>query len=333
MSHAADEAPKRGRPRKERYASLQGGFWKSKKVRRLSLEARGVLVMAWSYCASEMTDGAVPIEMLEMWGGPRWQRIRKELTARHPTSDGSRGEPFISFVDGEIDAHCHDFLDFNIARAEWESMLERDRSRPRKRGEFPTGNPTGNGSDIRRDSGEVPTGDSAGFPRSPADFPAGRSDEDEDEDESHLDRSGGGEPGRAGAPGEPARTTPRIIEPPGAAGIAELAYDAAIRAKGGAYAVRDGDASAFRTVVDSAAPFRGVRTLRAVLDEWATDYVAAKDRHRPAWWAEYAQERASNGGQPVRRAKSRRGFDPPAPSSAFVDTEITRDLFRKGPDR
>lgn len=106
-----------------RYARLMGNLWRNPKVRRLSNEALGVLVRAWSYAADEMTDGRVPVDMLEMWARPkRWASVRAELTARHPEADGSRGEPFISIADGALDAQAHDFTDHNISAEGWRAQ-------------------------------------------------------------------------------------------------------------------------------------------------------------------------------------------------------------------
>ncbi|UJR81469.1 hypothetical protein [Sandaracinus amylolyticus] len=186
---------KRGRPRRERYALLMGGLWKNPKIRRISNEALGVLTRAWSYAASEMTDGLVPVEMLEMWAKPkRWPAIRAELTARHPASDGCRGEPLIAIDAGEIDALCHDFTTINITRANWEKQLEADRNRKGPKGGFPDGNPTGNGPGN-------PTGNDP-------DFQPDAPDEDEDEEISSLrSESRARDAGRSENP-KPAPTPP-----------------------------------------------------------------------------------------------------------------------------
>lgn len=152
---------KRGRPRKERYALLMGGLWRNAKMRRLSNEALGVLVRAWSYAADEMTDGVVPLEMLEMWAKPKnWPRIRAELI-KGDDVDGSR--PLIA-ISG-IDARMHDWTSVNISAAEWEAKLERDRTR--KSAHFPDGNPP-----------DIPPGIPSGIPPN---FQGSALDEDEDE--------------------------------------------------------------------------------------------------------------------------------------------------------
>lgn len=113
---------KPGRPRKERYCRLMGGFWRNAKVRRLSLEACGLLAKAWSYSADQMTDGRIPLEMLQAWAGKRFEKLMGELA------------PFLTIED--IDAVSHDWSEVNITAAEWEAKLESDRNRKR----FPPGN-------------------------------------------------------------------------------------------------------------------------------------------------------------------------------------------------
>lgn len=137
---------KRGRPRNERWARLRGGFWRNDKVRRLSLEARGLLATAWSYAADQATDGRVPLELLHAWGGKRATKLLAELA------------PFITIND--IDGICHDWLDHNISAAEYEATLEADRGRKRG-GDFPGGNPpdipvgNGPGNDTNFQSGAL----------------------------------------------------------------------------------------------------------------------------------------------------------------------------------
>lgn len=122
---------------KERYALLMGGFHKSTKVRRLSLEARGLLAMCWSYSASEMTDGRVPREYVEAWAGKRAKALLAELTAGEPGVEGRN--PMLT-IDG-IDVVCHGWLDVNISAAEHAAYLEKERSRKgqsgQKRGGIP----------------------------------------------------------------------------------------------------------------------------------------------------------------------------------------------------
>ena len=157
---------KRGRPRKERYARLMGGYWRNEKVRRLSLEARGLLVTAWSYAADNATDGRVPLELVRAWSGSRYARLMKELGA------------FLSVPPGSIDAIAHDWTQHNISAEEWEQHLEAENERKskRKREHFPAGKSPGKVEDI-------PPGNDPHF--------RGRAlDDDEDEDDHH-DREAG----------------------------------------------------------------------------------------------------------------------------------------------
>jgi hypothetical protein len=119
------EEAKRGRPRKERYAKLMGGFWRNDKARRLSLEARGLLMTAWSYAADQMTDGRVPVELLQAWAGKRYTKLMGELS------------PFLAVTD--IDAQCHDWLAHNISSEQWEGRLAKERERKRNSDHFPDG--------------------------------------------------------------------------------------------------------------------------------------------------------------------------------------------------
>jgi hypothetical protein len=183
---------KRGRPRKERYARLMGGCWRNPKVRRLSLEARGVLLMAWSYAADQATDGAVPLEMIEAWARGRYRKLLAELTG------GER--PFLTVADGAIDAMARDWTEHNIAVSEWETKLASDRKRKRNRGDFPTGNPP-----------DIPTGNPGGNPTGiPPTFQHGALDEDEDEDEDCSQRTPDPSETSAAEPEPPVRGKPRV---------------------------------------------------------------------------------------------------------------------------
>lgn len=167
---------KRGRPRKERYARLMGGFWRNDKIRRLSLEARGLLATAWSYAADQATDGRVPLELLEAWAKRRFKPIMAELTA------GER--PLLTVAEGDIDAVARDWDDVNITSAEWEKRLESDRKRKRKGGDPPIGKGSG-----------FPTGKSGGNPTgTPESLRRSALDEDEDEDEDDLPLGSGSRP-------------------------------------------------------------------------------------------------------------------------------------------
>lgn len=136
---------KRGRPRKERYARLMGGFWRNHKIRRLSLEARGLLATAWSYSSDQNTDGAIPVELLQAWGGRRYPKLMAELT-RGTDNDGDR--PLFVLAEGEIDAHANGWGDVNISVEAWEAKLESDRKRKPGKGDFPTGKGTGKSPDF-----------------------------------------------------------------------------------------------------------------------------------------------------------------------------------------
>lgn len=281
-----------GRPRKERYALLMGGLWRNPKIRRLSNEALGVLTRAWSYAADEMTDGAIPVEMLEMWARPkRWPAIKAELT-RGTDSDGDR--PLLTIADGAIDARANGWTDVNISAAKWEAHLEAERKRKGKRGEFPPGNPPGN-----------PSGRPPGF-RSTA------PDEDEDDDHESATRSQRG------------RATP--------AAIVESALVTALGAAKppGRLALRSGDA-AHLTEAANAMREADARPLRDVAAEWCPDFVAEFRVRTPRNLAMYAQSRLANGGAKVAslaRGKPS-GWQAPAPSSAFEATEITPEMFAK----
>lgn len=299
------------RPRKERYALLKGGFWRNGKVRRLSLEARGLLATAWSYAADQMTDGVVPLELLQAWAGKRAEKLLGELTAGRD-EDGHR--PLL-VIDG-IDATAHDWLDVNISRAEWERKLDRDKTSPRKRngkaignatgnqGVFPTGNPIGNVSDIQADALDEDE------------------DEDQEEDEDLRSRSLARSRGSVARARESAPVSARERAPEGSAGLAQLAYDRALRAGNrGAYVDRDGDASAFRTVADAAERCRGGRSLAEQLDAWADDFVRERRRlGRISWWAEWAQERAATGS-----AQTGAGYSPESTNHAREGVDELED--------
>jgi hypothetical protein len=145
---------------KQRYARLLGEFWRNPKVRRLSLEARGLLVTAWSYAADQMTDGVVPLELLQAWAGKRYASIMAELT-RGSEEPGDR--PMLSVAEGDIDAHSIGWEDVNITRDGWEetkraALARKEKSRATTRAVTPTSHVTdavtgGDVTDIPLDEG------------------------------------------------------------------------------------------------------------------------------------------------------------------------------------
>ena len=311
---------KRGRPRKERYARLMGGFWKNEKIRRLSLEARGLLVTAWSYAASEATNGKIPTELLEAWvsqsmrGKPlaakvkAYENIMAELTTGEDR-DGAR--PLLTIEDGAIDALAHDWTEINITMEEWEAKLAADRSR--KRRDFPSGNTGGN-----------PGGNSADFPTGKTrEYPTGKSADfqrvalDEDEDEDDLTDRRGAEAATGGslklAAEDPATAALRLVHDREAASerasikarrdaarTAEGAYTRAIEAAGGEFQAaakyRDDFVAVALTAKRVAA--RDGAPVRDVLERWARRYVAERKSRSPEWWLEKVTVWAAEGTAP-----------------------------------
>lgn len=144
------------RPRKARWCRLSGEFWRSPKVRQLSLAAVGLLVKAWSYASDQATDGRVPLEMLEAWAKKDWPKLREELT--RPITVTEKGvrrtcEPFLSIADGDDEASAHDWLKHNIAAADWDRKLAADRDR---KAWVSDRKPDGMATDIRSDSELAP---------------------------------------------------------------------------------------------------------------------------------------------------------------------------------
>lgn len=120
------------------------------------------------------------------------------------------------------------------------------------------------------------------------------------------DRSGSGS-------GSPIRTTTTSAvasvcdDDTGTGRYAQLALDEALRADGGAYVMRDGDAGHFRTVAESAQACRGKTGLRDLLNAWARDFVVEFRVRNARNFATYAQARAANGGKRIASAPTYRG--------------------------
>ena len=161
---------------KQRYARLLGDFWRNPKVRRLSLEARGLLVTAWSYCADHMTNGEVPLDLLRTWGGKRYAAIMAEL-CRGSEDPGDR--PFLAAPPDSIDAIVPGWGDVNITREEWDKAKADEADRKRTYRETKANVP----KDVPRDN--------AGTPESvPQDSLDEEEDKDEDEEESEKSAAG-----------------------------------------------------------------------------------------------------------------------------------------------
>ena len=92
------------------YARLMGGFWRNEKVEKVSLEACGLLVKAWSYSADKGTNGKIPLAILKAWAGKRFNRLFRELISAGFFSDSDQ-----IFDRSLTDSFtiCHDWLDHN----------------------------------------------------------------------------------------------------------------------------------------------------------------------------------------------------------------------------
>ena len=279
-----------------------GGFHRNKKVRRISLEARGLLATAWSYASDHSTDGAVPIEMIEMWCGKRFRSILAELTSG---SDTPGERPFISISEGDIDAHLHHFVGeegHNISRGEWEFQLISDRKRKRKSGEFPTGN----GAEFQTISGE---------------FPPRRSDKDKDKDLSFSSR-------RSVEPPQTALAGPDPAPDPGAR-ISELSarYPTELLAK-----VHD-DVRLSRAS-SRMAPSVWLAVLEKLAAHPVDVVIRALHTFTDKYGAGVRDERYLLGivrgeGKQARASPKSGGWQAPARASDFEDTEIVPGMFAK----
>jgi hypothetical protein len=132
--------------------------------------------------------------------------------------------------------------------------------------------------------------------------------------EEISDRAPPLETGRAPTPA-PAVVVRAFDEDTGIGRLALLALEQALREAGAAYVPADGDAGFLRTVADAAKACRGKRPLRAVLDDWARDFVQEFRVRSTKNFALYAQSRAANGGAKVRRAPDRREDTTPVAGS------------------
>lgn len=68
--------------RGQRYARLMGDFWRHPRTSALSTAAAGVLARAFSYCADQMTDGAIPAALVPaFFGGAPDEAVIEEMIA------------------------------------------------------------------------------------------------------------------------------------------------------------------------------------------------------------------------------------------------------------
>ncbi len=165
---------------KQRYARLLGEFWRNPKVRRLSLEARGLLVTAWSYSADHMTDGAVPIDLLRTWAGKRYAAIMAELCRG---SDAPGDRPFLTIETDAIDAVSPGWEDVNITRDGWAKSKADAADRKRA---------------YRETKSRVPRDNEGDNGETPADVAADSLDQDEGRRTKDEGRSGEINPASAG---------------------------------------------------------------------------------------------------------------------------------------
>lgn len=106
---------------KGRYARIPGDAWRSEPFSRLSLEAYGLAMRAWSFFADQATDGHLPRhELASVAKGPVRKTVLAELIKAGvwtETEDGWR---------------CEYYLAANISRDEWARKKELGASRQRE---------------------------------------------------------------------------------------------------------------------------------------------------------------------------------------------------------
>lgn len=104
-----------------------------------------------------------------------------------------------------------------------------------------------------------------------------------------------------------ATPTPRVVDVPGIASIAEQVWAGRIAGRGGRHIGMAGDGKHFRAIAEAADATRGEEPLRSVLERLADEWLSTRKstRLRVEWWAEWAVERAASGGvSPEERAAS-----------------------------
>lgn len=275
----------------QRYARLMGEFWRHKRTAQLSPAAAGILTRAWSFAAENMTDGHVPRPLFAaFFNGAVDDKVIEELVA----------SGCMKAAGGGYD--LRDFLQWNISRDGWTKQKaaakERTaRSREKKR--------AGN-APVTRDNGDShaeATAACASVTSPPLDEGRGTRDEDH-----HAARGGGS------APAAPA-ATPRVVESPTIAGLAEQVWAQRLGARGGSHVQRAGDGPHFRAVAEAADRARGPLPLRAQLERWFDEWVGTRKspRLRAEWWAEWAVERVAQGA-------AAGGFFTPTPDVKHVAT-------------
>lgn len=118
------------RPRKSRYARLQGTAWRHRVTSALSVEGMSLWARCLSYCPDSMSDGVIPEHMLGAIKGGRVteKQLRAGLAELLDAGLLTRRD------DGDYE--MRGYLEHNISRADDESLLEKDRNRKGNGGSF-----------------------------------------------------------------------------------------------------------------------------------------------------------------------------------------------------
>jgi hypothetical protein len=116
------------RRRGGRYATIAGTWWRNPKIAKLSAEARSLYCAGLSYCADQMSDGAIPKYIVPalLFGNPAANPVA-ELLGSSPGS-----QPL--WRDAGDAFQVHDFAEHNITRAEAEAAAEKARENGKRGG-------------------------------------------------------------------------------------------------------------------------------------------------------------------------------------------------------
>ena len=118
------------RPRKSRYARLEGTAWRHRVTSALSVEGMSLWARCLSYCPDAMSDGVVPAHMLGAIKGGRVSEKQLRAGLAELLSAGL----LTKRDDGDYE--MRGYLKHNISRAADEAALERDKARHGNGGSF-----------------------------------------------------------------------------------------------------------------------------------------------------------------------------------------------------
>ena len=280
------------RPRKTRYARLEGTAWRHRVTSALSCEAFSLWARCLSYCPDSRSDGVVPAHMLSAIKGGRVSEKQMRAGLDELVRVG------LVSIRSDGDYELVGYLDHNVSREGDDARLERDRNRK------------GNSEGFRSETAPV----SETIPKRSQTQDSGLRTQDSDRDLERSLKTLPGVPRAGGDDDERARA-------------ALVAYVTAEQAAGSVCEWTTGAAYAQLVLVHRLAEAQAQRTSqipRDVLDAWARRYVAERHKRHPRWWADCVNDWLA---APAKATMERKGSLPVATREELLSDEAPEGIL------